>query len=74
MSRKIALLVTAEVQTRIVVNVADDFDVENIKDGDFCYISEVAKERLVQNLRNDIYDCVTKVELDAEVPYNENED
>ena len=74
MIRKVDILVTAEVQTRIVVNVADDFDVENIKDGDFCYISEVAKERLAQNLRNDIYDCVTKVELDTEVLYNENED
>ena len=74
MSKKVALLVTAEVQTRVVVNVADDFVVENIREGDFCYISEVAKERLVQNLRNDIYDCVTKVELDTEVPYNENED
>ena len=74
MSKKVALLVTAEVQTRIVVNVADDFDVENIKDGDFCYISQIAKERLAQNLRNDIYECVTKVELDTEVPYKENED
>ena len=74
MSKKVALLVTAEVQTRSVVNVADDFEVENIREGDFCYISEVAKERLAQNLRNDIYDCVTKVELDTEVPYNENED
>ena len=74
MSKKVALLVSAVVQTRIVVNVADNFDVENIREGDFCYISEVAKERLVQNLRNDIYDCVTKVELDTEVPYNENED
>ena len=74
MSRKIALLVTAEVQTRIIVKVADDFDVENISEGDFCHIAEISKERLAQNLRNDIYDCVTKVELDTEVPYNENED
>ena len=74
MSKKVALLVTAEVQTRIVVKVADGFDVENIKDGEFCYIYEVVKERLAQNLCNDIYECVTKVELDTEVPYNENED
>ena len=74
MSKKVALLVTAEVQTRIVVDVTDDLDVENIKDGDFCYISQIAKERLAQNLRNDIYECVTKVELDTEVPYKENED
>ena len=74
MSRKVALLVTAEVQTRIVVKVADDFDVENISEGDFCYIAEIAKERLAQNLCNDIYECVTEVELDTEVPYNENED
>lgn len=74
MSKKVALLVTAEVQTRIVVDVADDFDVESIKDGDFCHISEIAKERLAQNLCNDIYDCVTEVKLDTEVPYTENED
>ena len=74
MGKKVALLVTAEVQTRIVVKVADDFDVENIKDGEFCYISQTAKERLAQNLCNDICECVTKVELDTEVPYNENED
>ena len=74
MSRKVALLVTAEVQTRIVVKVADDFDVENISEGDFCYIAEISKERLAQNLCNGIDDCVTKVELDTEVPYNENED
>ena len=74
MSKKVALLVTAEVQTRIVVDVADNFDVENIKDGEFCYISEVAKERLAQNLCNGIYDCVTEIKLDTEVPYNENEE
>ena len=74
MSKKVALLVTAEVQTRVVVKVADDFDVENISEGDFSYISQISKERLAQNLCNDICDCVTKVELDTEVPYNENED
>ena len=74
MSRKVALLVTAEVQTRIVVEVADDFDVENIKDGDFCYISQIAKKRLAQNLCNGIYDYVTEIKLDTAVPYNENEE
>lgn len=74
MSKKVALLVTAEVQTRVVVKVADDFDVENISEGDFSYISQISKERLAQNLCNDICDCVTKVELDTEVPYKENED
>lgn len=74
MSRKVALLVTAEVQTRIVVEVADDFDVENLNEQEFCNISELSKERLAQNLHNDIYECVTEIELDTEVPYNENED
>ena len=74
MSKKVALLVTAEVQTRVVVKVADDFDVENISEGDFSYISQISKERLAQNLCNDICDCVTKVELDTEVPYKGNED
>ena len=74
MSKKVALLVTAEVQTRVVAKVADDYDVENMSEGDFCYISEIAKERLAQNLCNDIYDCVTEFKLDTEVPYTENED
>lgn len=74
MSKKVALLVTAEVQTRIVVKVADDFDVENISEGDFSYISQISKERLAQNLCNSIDDCVTEIELDTEVPYKENED
>ena len=74
MSKKVALLVTAEVQTRVAVKVADDFDVENISEGDFCYISQISKERLAQNLCNGIYDCVTEIKLDTEVPYNENEE
>ena len=74
MSRKIALLVTAEVQTRIVVKVADDFDVENISEGDFFFFFEIEKERLAQNFCYDIYDCVTKVELFFVVPYKESED
>ena len=44
MSRKVALLVTAEVQTRIVVEVADDFDVENLNEQEFCNISELSKK------------------------------
>ena len=71
MSRKVALLVTAEVMTRIVVEVADDFDVENLNENEFTSIADMAKPKLIENLRNDYYDCVDTIELDKECPYNE---
>lgn len=71
MSRKVALLVTAEVQTRIVVEVADDFDVENISTEEFEKIANSAQHRLVGNLYNDYMDCVTDIELDKECPHTD---
>lgn len=71
MSRKVALLVTAEVQTRIVVEVADDFDVENLNENEFEKIANHAKSRLVSNLHNDYMDCVTDIELDTECPHTD---
>ena len=71
MSRKVALLVTAEVQTRIVVEVADDFDVENIRMEEFDKIANTAKHRLISNLQHDYLDCVTDIELDTECPHTD---
>lgn len=71
MSRKVALLVTAEVQTRIVVEVADDFDVENLNENEFEKIADTARHRLVCNLQKDYLDCVTDIELDKECPHTD---
>jgi hypothetical protein len=69
MSRKVALLVTAEVQTRIVVEVADDFDVENLNENEFEKIANDAKPYLLGNINHDFLDCVTDIELDKECPH-----
>lgn len=71
MSRKVALLVTAEVQTRIVVEVADDFDVENIRMEEFDKIANTAKPYLLGNINHDFLDCVTDIELDKECPHTD---
>ena len=71
MSRKVALLVTAEVQTRIVVDVADDFDVENIRMEEFDKIANTAKPYLLGNINHDFLDCVTDIELDKECPHTD---
>lgn len=71
MSRKVALLVTAEVQTRIVVEVADDFDVENLNENEFEKIANDAKPYLLGNLNHDFLDCVTDIELDKECPHTD---
>lgn len=71
MSRKVALLVTAEVQTRIVVEVADDFDVENLNENEFEKIANDAKPYLLGNINHDFLDCVTDIELDKECPHTD---
>ena len=71
MSRKVALLVTAEVMTRVVVEVADDFDVENIRMEEFDKIANDAKPYLLGNINHDFLDCVTDIELDKECPHTD---
>lgn len=68
MSKKIALLVSAEVTTRIEIEVEDDFEIQNINSETFDEIALKAKQRLVNNLRSDYLDCVTDIELDTECP------
>ena len=71
MSHKIAVLVRAEVATRVVVEVADDFDVENISMEEFDKIANVAKPYLLGNINHDFLDCVTDIELDRECPHTD---
>jgi hypothetical protein len=71
MSKKVALLVSAEVMTRIVVEVADDFDVENLNENEFEKITNDAKHRLIGNLHNDYLDCITDISLDTECPHTD---
>lgn len=73
MGKKVALLVTAEVTTRLVMEVEDDFDVKNLNEFQFENIAEDTKEKLARNLYNDICDCITEIDLDRECPYSENE-
>lgn len=71
MSKKVALLVSAEVMTRIVVEVADDFDVENLNENEFEKIANTAKPYLLGNINHDFLDCVTDIELDKECPHTD---
>ena len=71
MSKKIALLVSAEVMTRVVVEVADDFDVENLNENEFEKIADKAKPYLLGNINHDFLDCVTDIELDKECPHTD---
>ena len=71
MSKKVALLVSAEVMTRVVVEVADDFDVENLNENEFEKIANNAKPYLLGNINHDFLDCVTSIELDKECPHTD---
>lgn len=71
MSKKVAFLVTAEVQTRIVVEVADDFDATNLNENEFEKIANNAKPYLLGNINHDFLDCVTDIELDKECPHTD---
>ena len=71
MSKKVALLVSAEVMTRVVVEVADDFDVENLNESEFEKIANTAKPYLLGNINHDFLDCVTDIRLDTECPHTD---
>ena len=74
MSKKIAMIVRAEVATRVVVEVDDDFNPNNIIDFDYEKLIDVAKPQLIRNLDNDCYSVVTDIEEDRDCPYEDNED
>jgi hypothetical protein len=56
---KKAVIVTAVVKTRIIIDENDSFETIAIK----------AKENLVRNLSNDLFDNIESVETDSEMPY-----
>lgn len=56
---KKAVIVTAVVKTRIIIDENDSFETIAIK----------AKENLVRNLSNDLFDNIESVETDNEMPY-----
>lgn len=62
---KKAFLVTANVTTRVVVDVPETID-------EFAYdkIITEAKDRLIHNLNNDYADQIEDVREDKDVPYN----
>jgi hypothetical protein len=56
---KKAVIVTAVVKTRIIIDEKDSFET----------IANKAKENLVRNLSNDLFDNIESVETDTEMPY-----
>ena len=66
---KKAFLVTANVTTRVVVDVPETID-------EFAYdkIIKEAKERLIHNLNNDYEDQIEDVREDTDCPYTPSDD
>lgn len=68
---KKAFLVTANVTTRVVVDMPDDGVLDSPT---YDELLEKAKSRLIDNLSNDYYDCVEDVREDTDMPYDPNYD
>lgn len=67
---KKAFLVTANVTTRVVVDMPDDGVLDDIT---YDKLVDEAKSRLISNLIHDYYDCVEDVREDMDCPYTEGE-
>lgn len=67
---KKAFLVTANVTTRVVVDVPDDGVLD---EATYDKLVDEAKNRLISNLIHDYYDCVEDVREDKDCPYTEGE-
>ena len=68
---KKAFLVTANVTTRVVIDMPDDGVLD---EATFDKLVDKAKSRLIDNLSNDYYDCVEDVIEDTDMPYDPNND
>ena len=70
--KKVALLVTAEVKTRIVLDMPDDFNEETdaIPMEYLHKTADVACPRLAQNVKDFGLDCLIDVDVDTECPYD----
>lgn len=66
---KKAFLVTANVTTRVVIDMPDDGVLD---EATFDKLVDNAKSRLIDNLSNDYYDCVEDVREDTDMPYDPN--
>lgn len=73
---KTAVLVTANVTTRVIIDVEEkDFQFENpLSLIEYEKAVKKAKGRLINNLINDYEDMIEDVRIDTECPYNENLD
>lgn len=67
---KKAFLVTANVTTRVVVDMPDDGVLDSPT---YDELLEKAKSRLINNLSHDYIDCVEDVREDTDCPYTEGE-
>lgn len=67
---KKAFLVTANVTTRVVVDMPDDGVLDSPT---YDELVNKAKSRLISNLNHDYYDCVEDVREDEDCPYIEGE-
>lgn len=65
---KKAFLVTANVTTRVVIDVAEDGKLDDVS---YDMAVELAKDNLLRNLNNDYFDCIEDVKEDFEMPYIE---
>ena len=66
---KKAFLVTANVTTRVVIDVEND----TLSEEEYDNLLIKAKDRLLSNLSNDYYDCIEDTREDDICPYNSNE-
>ena len=73
---KTAVLVTANVTTRVIIDVEEnDFQFENpLSLIEYEIAVKKAKGRLINNLINDYEDMIEDVRIDTECPYDENFD
>jgi len=79
--KKVALIVTTTLKTRVVVDVPDDFDVRtdenllfnssNVDDNLLDVIEEKARTNYIDNMSYGIFENIDEIVNDFEVPYGE---
>lgn len=70
MSKKIAMIVRAVALSRVVLEVEDNFNPNDITDEELDKIIKVAKPRLINNLTEDYEDCFDDAYEDDAMPYD----
>lgn len=79
--KKVALIVTTTLKTRVVVDAPDDFDVRtdenllfnssNVDDSLLDVIEEKARTNYIDNMSYGIFENIDEIVNDFEVPYGE---